>query len=187
MPRALISVSDKTGLIDFARGLARRGFELVSTGGTAAVGLSTVMESESPLNTNNLEPVVSDTTVWALFTAMLVKLPEEKFMTSTAPRKANPLMLAVGTAAYAIGLAVGITTLVVGPGTRTLPMVVSLTVSTEYTVFVAESKVARILRVGESTISPGEVPACSGETRGNVSFSPLMKTREPKLNDAVTP
>src|SRR5688572_15703742 len=35
MRRALISVSDKTGLIDFARGLASRGFELVSTGGTA--------------------------------------------------------------------------------------------------------------------------------------------------------
>jgi phosphoribosylaminoimidazolecarboxamide formyltransferase/IMP cyclohydrolase len=33
--RALISVSDKTGLIDFARGLAGRGVELVSTGGTA--------------------------------------------------------------------------------------------------------------------------------------------------------
>jgi phosphoribosylaminoimidazolecarboxamide formyltransferase/IMP cyclohydrolase len=35
MPRALLSVSDKTGLIEFARGLADRGFELVSTGGTA--------------------------------------------------------------------------------------------------------------------------------------------------------
>ena len=35
MPRALLSVSDKTGLIDFARGLVARGFELVSTGGTA--------------------------------------------------------------------------------------------------------------------------------------------------------
>ncbi len=35
MRRALISVSDKTGLVDFARGLAARGFELVSTGGTA--------------------------------------------------------------------------------------------------------------------------------------------------------
>jgi phosphoribosylaminoimidazolecarboxamide formyltransferase/IMP cyclohydrolase len=35
MPRALISVSDKTGLVDFARDLARRGFELMSTGGTA--------------------------------------------------------------------------------------------------------------------------------------------------------
>jgi phosphoribosylaminoimidazolecarboxamide formyltransferase/IMP cyclohydrolase len=35
MPRALLSVSDKTGIIDLGRGLAARGFELVSTGGTA--------------------------------------------------------------------------------------------------------------------------------------------------------
>src|SRR5829696_7178599 len=35
MPRALLSVSDKTGILDLARGLASRGFELVSTGGTA--------------------------------------------------------------------------------------------------------------------------------------------------------
>ncbi|MBI3750927.1 MAG: bifunctional phosphoribosylaminoimidazolecarboxamide formyltransferase/IMP cyclohydrolase [Chloroflexi bacterium] len=33
--RALLSVSDKTGLVDFARGLVGHGFELVSTGGTA--------------------------------------------------------------------------------------------------------------------------------------------------------
>ena len=33
--RALLSVSDKSGLADFARGLVARGFELVSTGGTA--------------------------------------------------------------------------------------------------------------------------------------------------------
>ena len=35
MPRALLSVSDKTGIVDLARGLHARGFELVSTGGTA--------------------------------------------------------------------------------------------------------------------------------------------------------
>ena len=35
MPRALLSVSDKSGLLPFARGLADGGFELVSTGGTA--------------------------------------------------------------------------------------------------------------------------------------------------------
>jgi phosphoribosylaminoimidazolecarboxamide formyltransferase / IMP cyclohydrolase len=33
--RALLSVSDKSGLVDLARGLAAHGFELVSTGGTA--------------------------------------------------------------------------------------------------------------------------------------------------------
>jgi phosphoribosylaminoimidazolecarboxamide formyltransferase/IMP cyclohydrolase len=35
MRRALISVHDKTGVVEFARGLAGLGFEVVSTGGTA--------------------------------------------------------------------------------------------------------------------------------------------------------
>jgi phosphoribosylaminoimidazolecarboxamide formyltransferase/IMP cyclohydrolase len=35
MPRALLSVSDKSGLLDFARGLHALGWELISTGGTA--------------------------------------------------------------------------------------------------------------------------------------------------------
>jgi phosphoribosylaminoimidazolecarboxamide formyltransferase/IMP cyclohydrolase len=35
MSRALISVSDKTGLVPFAQALAARGYEIVSTGGTA--------------------------------------------------------------------------------------------------------------------------------------------------------
>ena len=33
--RALLSVSDKTGLAELGRGLVAAGFELVSTGGTA--------------------------------------------------------------------------------------------------------------------------------------------------------
>lgn len=37
MPRALLSVSDKSGLVDFARGLTELGWDLVSTGGTARV------------------------------------------------------------------------------------------------------------------------------------------------------
>ena len=48
--RALISVSDKTGVADFGRGLAGCGFELVSTGGTARAlrdgGLKVVEVSE---------------------------------------------------------------------------------------------------------------------------------------------
>lgn len=35
LSRALLSVSDKTGLVDFARGLSAHGVELLSTGGTA--------------------------------------------------------------------------------------------------------------------------------------------------------
>jgi phosphoribosylaminoimidazolecarboxamide formyltransferase / IMP cyclohydrolase len=48
--RALISVSDKTGLIEFARSLAQRGVELISTGGTrkalADAGLKVIEVSE---------------------------------------------------------------------------------------------------------------------------------------------
>jgi phosphoribosylaminoimidazolecarboxamide formyltransferase/IMP cyclohydrolase len=50
MPRAILSVSDKSGLVEFARSLAARGFELVSTGGTARVlqqaGLTVIGVSE---------------------------------------------------------------------------------------------------------------------------------------------
>src|SRR5215212_11122143 len=34
--RALLSVSDKTGIVEFAQGLERLGIEVISTGGTAA-------------------------------------------------------------------------------------------------------------------------------------------------------
>jgi len=34
--RALVSVTDKSGLVEFARGLARHGVDILSTGGTAA-------------------------------------------------------------------------------------------------------------------------------------------------------
>ncbi len=35
MPRAVLSVYDKTGIVEFARGLSELGYEIVSTGGTA--------------------------------------------------------------------------------------------------------------------------------------------------------
>ena len=35
--RALISVSDKNGIVEFSRALAALGIELVSTGGTASL------------------------------------------------------------------------------------------------------------------------------------------------------
>src|SRR5262245_17558818 len=48
--RALISVSDKTGIVEFARGLAEMDVEILSTGGTASVlraaGLKVVDVSE---------------------------------------------------------------------------------------------------------------------------------------------
>src|SRR5512146_950751 len=35
--RALLSVADKAGIVEFARGLEQLGWEIVSTGGTAAL------------------------------------------------------------------------------------------------------------------------------------------------------
>ncbi len=48
--RAILSVSDKNGLVEFARGLRQLGVELISTGGTAkaiaAAGLPVVNVSD---------------------------------------------------------------------------------------------------------------------------------------------
>ena len=48
--RALVSVSDKTGIVEFCKGLADSGFEIISTGGTAAelkkAGLTVIGISE---------------------------------------------------------------------------------------------------------------------------------------------
>ena len=44
--RALLSVYDKTGLVDFARGLSRLGWELVSSGGTAAALTDAVSDTD---------------------------------------------------------------------------------------------------------------------------------------------
>jgi phosphoribosylaminoimidazolecarboxamide formyltransferase/IMP cyclohydrolase len=49
MPRALISVSDKRGVVTFAKGLVQLGWEIISTGGTAATlraGTVPVLEVE---------------------------------------------------------------------------------------------------------------------------------------------
>src|SRR3989338_9005476 len=50
MPVALISVHDKAGVAEFAKGLSSRGFELMGTGGTAALlrgaGLTVTEASE---------------------------------------------------------------------------------------------------------------------------------------------
>ena len=40
--RALVSVSDKTGVVKFARRLRRMGVEIISTGGTAAAGIKLI-------------------------------------------------------------------------------------------------------------------------------------------------
>ena len=50
--RALLSVSDKSGLVEFAKTLATAGVELISTGGTAKV------LREAGLTVKDLEPMI---------------------------------------------------------------------------------------------------------------------------------
>src|SRR5579862_5990756 len=128
----------------------------MSTGGAAAVGNSTVIESESLLKTSSSVPFELETTVCALVTAIVLSAAVEKFITSTAPRNEKPLTVAEGTAAYPMGLATGNTMLEVGPGRRTLPMPDSVVVLTAKTLVVLLSKAARTLRFGFNAISPGE-------------------------------
>ncbi|MCX5726641.1 MAG: hypothetical protein NT030_05640, partial [Candidatus Saganbacteria bacterium] len=48
--RALVSVSDKTGLVKFAKGMKKLGIEIISTGGTAKflkkAGLKVILVEE---------------------------------------------------------------------------------------------------------------------------------------------
>ena len=43
--RALVSVHDKTGIVEFTRTLAQAGVEVVSTGGTARITIVSEMEA----------------------------------------------------------------------------------------------------------------------------------------------
>jgi len=47
--RALLSVSDKTGVLELARALTARGIEILSTGGTAALLTAHGRCARSPL------------------------------------------------------------------------------------------------------------------------------------------
>ena len=52
--RALISVSDKKGIVEFSRALAQSNIELVSTGGTAAtvrLAESVFLAQQQPIST----------------------------------------------------------------------------------------------------------------------------------------
>ena len=93
MPRALISVSDKRDLADFARALHERRFELVSTGGTA-----------SALKTAGLPVIaISDVTGFPEMMDGRVKTLHPRVHGGILARRANPDDLAAA-AAHGIGL-----------------------------------------------------------------------------------
>src|SRR5579884_1749341 len=78
--RALLSVSDKTGIVEFARGLADLGIEILSTGGTAR----TLQEAGIPTRS------VSDLTGFPEIMGGRVKTPHPKLHAALLARRDDP-------------------------------------------------------------------------------------------------
>jgi phosphoribosylaminoimidazolecarboxamide formyltransferase / IMP cyclohydrolase len=93
MRRAILSVSDKSGLVEFARGLTSRGFELVSTGGTAR----TLTDARLPVLN------VSDVTGFPEMMDGRVKTLHPKIHGGILARRGHPADL-VAAAAHGIAL-----------------------------------------------------------------------------------
>ena len=68
MKRALISLSDKSGVVEFAKGLVEHDFEIISTGGTKKMldeaGIKTIaVEEVTPKSDADFH-----TSIWSFFT-----------------------------------------------------------------------------------------------------------------------
>ncbi|AIF65727.1 phosphoribosylaminoimidazolecarboxamide formyltransferase [Terribacillus saccharophilus] len=98
MPRALISVSDKTGIIPFAKGLAALGYEIISTGGTLkqlqeegilAVAVSDVTKFDEIMDgrVKTLHP--------AIHGGLLARRDDESHMQQLKERDITPIDLVV--------------------------------------------------------------------------------------------
>jgi phosphoribosylaminoimidazolecarboxamide formyltransferase/IMP cyclohydrolase len=96
MPRALFSVSDKSGLLEFAQGLAELGWELVSTGGTARAlrdaGLPARDVSEITRFPEMLDGRVK-TLHPAVHGGLLARRDEPEHMTAIAEHEIGPIDL----------------------------------------------------------------------------------------------
>ncbi len=94
--RALISVSDKTGVADFGRGLAAMGVELLSTGGTASAlreaGLDVIDVSEFTGSPEILDGRVK-TLHPRLHAALLARRKDEAHMDTLAAEGIEPIDL----------------------------------------------------------------------------------------------
>ena len=95
--RALISVSDKTGVVDFARGLSELGVELLSTGGTASAIRDAGLEVTDVAEFTGQEEILGGrvkTLHPRLHAALLAKRDDPEHMATLAAEGIEPIDLA---------------------------------------------------------------------------------------------
>ena len=86
--RALLTVSDKRGLVEFARGLAELGVEIVSTGGTARELRDAGIETRSVEDYTGF-PEILDGRVKTLNPSIYAGLLAVRSTPSTSPRSTS--------------------------------------------------------------------------------------------------
>ncbi len=94
--RALISVSDKTGVVDFARGLSEMGIELLSTGGTASAIRDAGLEVTDVSEFTGQEEILGGrvkTLHPRLHAALLAKREDPEHMATLAAEGIEPIDL----------------------------------------------------------------------------------------------
>ena len=94
--RALISVSDKTGVVDFARGLSEMGVELLSTGGTASAIRDAGLEVTDVAEFTGQEEILGGrvkTLHPRLHAALLAKRDDPEHMATLAAEGIEPIDL----------------------------------------------------------------------------------------------
>lgn len=96
MPTALLSVSDKTGLVEFAKGLQRLGWNLISTGGTSKALRAAGLEVRDVSEVTNF-PEMLDGRVKTLHPAvhggLLARRDLPEHMSAIAEQKIEPIDL----------------------------------------------------------------------------------------------
>jgi phosphoribosylaminoimidazolecarboxamide formyltransferase/IMP cyclohydrolase len=96
MPSALLSVSDKTGLVDFAKGLIALGWDLISTGGTAKTLREAGVKVRDVSNVTNFPEMLDGrvkTLHPAIHAALLARRDSPEHMRALAEHHISPIDL----------------------------------------------------------------------------------------------
>jgi phosphoribosylaminoimidazolecarboxamide formyltransferase / IMP cyclohydrolase len=98
MPRALLSVYDKTGIVDLAAALVHAGWDLISSGGTATAIANAGIEVTDVATLTGLQPILGHRVVTlhpAIHGGLLADLDEAEHREDMARHGIEPIALVV--------------------------------------------------------------------------------------------